>query len=81
MHQAASFKKDVLSSMFGLSSAKASTAMVIFEGCTPEQTAAQRGLSITTVRSHMQEVFQRTGAASQRDLIQIVGCFLLSVET
>lgn len=69
---AAAFKESTLTAMFGLSPVQAAAALALFNGRTPEQIAADRGVSIATVRTHLQEIFVRTGAENQRDLVRLL---------
>jgi DNA-binding CsgD family transcriptional regulator len=39
----------------------------------PEEIAAERGVAISTLRTHFAEIFARTGAENQRDLIRLLG--------
>jgi DNA-binding CsgD family transcriptional regulator len=62
-----------LAAMFGLSPAQASIALAIFSNRTPEEIALERGVRITTLRSHLAEIFARTGVENQRELVRLLG--------
>lgn len=68
-----SFSAEILSALFGLSPTQAAVALAIFNGKDPEQIAAERGVAISTLRTHLAEIFLRTGAESQRDLVRLLG--------
>jgi DNA-binding CsgD family transcriptional regulator/PAS domain-containing protein len=68
-----SFTSDMLARLFALSPAQAAIALAIFNGKSPEQIAVERGVAITTLRTHLAEIFARTGAENQRDLIRLLG--------
>jgi len=68
-----SFSAEILSGLFGLSPAQADIALAIFAGKAPEEIAAERGVAISTLRSHLAEIFARTGAENQRDLVRLLG--------
>ncbi|MCO5130182.1 MAG: hypothetical protein M9932_06400 [Xanthobacteraceae bacterium] len=67
------FDQAMLERLFGLSPAQAQIALALFEGRSPEQIAAERGIRITTLRTHLAEIFLRTGAETQRDLVRLLG--------
>jgi DNA-binding NarL/FixJ family response regulator len=62
-----------LAMMFGLTPSQASIALAIFEGKVPEKIALERGVRISTLRSHLAEIFARTGTEDQRDLVRLLG--------
>jgi DNA-binding CsgD family transcriptional regulator/PAS domain-containing protein len=68
-----SFSAETLIALFRLSPAQAAIALAIFNGKSPEQIAVERGVAITTLRTHLAEIFARTGAENQRDLIRLLG--------
>lgn len=72
-HDSPSFSAEILSVLFGLSPTQAAVALAIFNGKDPEQIAAERGVAISTLRTHLAEIFLRTGAESQRDLVRLLG--------
>jgi DNA-binding CsgD family transcriptional regulator len=47
--------------------------MALHSGRTPEEIALERGIKISTLRTHLAEIFARTGAENQRDLIRLLG--------
>ena len=67
------FTETMLATLFGLSPTQASIAHAIYNGQTPEEIAAARGIKISTLRTHLTEIFLRTGAENQRDLVRLLG--------
>jgi DNA-binding CsgD family transcriptional regulator len=61
-----------LAAMFGLSPTQASIALSIFSNKTPEEIAGERGVRISTLRSHLAEIFARTGVENQRELVRLL---------
>jgi DNA-binding CsgD family transcriptional regulator len=66
----------VAQSIYGLSAAQARLAQLIAQGHDLAQAAERLGVSVNTVRTHLQRMFDRTGARSQSALVGI----LLSAE-
>ena len=62
-----------LSKLYQLSHTQASIAIAIFQGQSAEEIASERGIRISTVRTHLAAVFQRTRSKTQRDLIRLIG--------
>jgi DNA-binding CsgD family transcriptional regulator/PAS domain-containing protein len=67
------FVEATLSALFRLSPTQAHIAMALHSGRTPEEIALERGIKISTLRTHLAEIFARTGAENQRDLIRLLG--------
>jgi DNA-binding CsgD family transcriptional regulator len=67
------FDETMLEHLFGLSPTQALIALALFNGQSPEEIALQRGVKITTLRTHLTEIFLRTGAETQRDLMRLLG--------
>ena len=68
-----SFQKAELEALFALSPTQAAVALDLYGGKSPEQIASERGVRISTLRTHLAEIFARTGAESQRDLVRLIG--------
>jgi DNA-binding CsgD family transcriptional regulator len=62
-----------LAKLYQLSRTQASIAIAIFRGQSPEEIASERGIRISTVRTHLAAVFQRTRSHTQRDLVRLIG--------
>jgi DNA-binding CsgD family transcriptional regulator/PAS domain-containing protein len=58
--------------LFGLTTGQARVAAALFEGHEPDQAAAQLGLSLATVRSHMAQIFAKTQTAGQPALARLM---------
>jgi DNA-binding CsgD family transcriptional regulator len=76
-----SFRKDLRSpkipaarvaAALGLTAAEANLAAALCEGLSLSAYAEREGLKITTVRWHLQNIFNRTGMRSQPDLVSMV---------
>lgn len=68
----AAFKEKTLTALFRLSPAQAAIAFAIYSGRNLEDIATERAVSVTTVRTHLQEIFVRTGTDNQRSLIRLL---------
>jgi DNA-binding CsgD family transcriptional regulator len=64
--------ESALATLFRLSPSQASIALAIFNGKVPEEIALERGVRISTLRSHLAEIFARTGTGNQRDLVRLL---------
>lgn len=60
----------VLASTFGLTPAEARIATYIARGVATKEIARALGVAVTTVRSHTQGLFEKTGARRQPDLVR-----------
>jgi DNA-binding CsgD family transcriptional regulator len=61
-----------LRKMFGLSEREAEIALLISSGMRPATAAVRMGITLNTARTHLKHVFQKSGAASQAELVRIV---------
>ena len=69
---ALSLSATMLRALFGLSPTQAEIALAIFAGNAPERIARDRNIAISTLRTHLAEIFVRTGAENQRDLVRLL---------
>jgi len=60
-----------LARIFGLTCAEARVLAHLAEDRTPSEIGAALGVSVTTVRTHLQSLFQKTGARRQPELIRL----------
>jgi DNA-binding CsgD family transcriptional regulator/PAS domain-containing protein len=60
-----------LAELFNLSPAETRTLECLIAGDTPAEVAATLDVSITTVRTHLARIFDKTGTARQADLIRL----------
>jgi DNA-binding CsgD family transcriptional regulator len=58
--------------LYGLTRAEARLAEQLVQGISPEECAALNGVRISTVRSQLQAVFHKTGAANQGALLRLL---------
>jgi DNA-binding CsgD family transcriptional regulator len=63
---------DVLQSLYQLTRAEAELVRLIAEGCSLEQVAAKRGVTMNTVRSQLKQVFSKTDTSRQGELVHLV---------
>jgi DNA-binding CsgD family transcriptional regulator len=63
---------DDLRALFGFTLAEARIATALANGATATTMATDLGISITTVRSHLRTLMQKSGAASQSRLIAVL---------
>ncbi len=59
-----------LRKLFGLTPAQADLTVALFGGESLHEYAGRRGRSLNTVRTHLKEVFAKTGARRQADLVR-----------
>ncbi len=65
-----------IASTLQLTSAEANLALALADGLSLHQYAARKQIKITTVRWHLQNIFNRTGARSQSGLIRMMASLL-----
>jgi DNA-binding CsgD family transcriptional regulator/PAS domain-containing protein len=63
---------DAVAAIYGLTAAEARIAVAIGGGATLAETAAERGVKLSTVRSQLLSVLQKTGARRQADLARML---------
>jgi DNA-binding CsgD family transcriptional regulator len=73
VQDAPAFSEALLAAMFKLSPAQAALAWKLSAGSSLEEAAMERGVKITTARSQLSDIFNKTGAENQRDLLRIIG--------
>jgi DNA-binding CsgD family transcriptional regulator len=61
-----------LQALFGLTPAQAALAREILEGDGVQAAAARLGISRSTARTHLLEVFRRTGTSHQAELVRVI---------
>jgi DNA-binding CsgD family transcriptional regulator len=61
-----------LRSRFGLTRAEAQVGALLAAGARAEECAAQCGVSITTIRTHLRNLFAKTGAQNQAQFVALV---------
>jgi DNA-binding CsgD family transcriptional regulator len=61
-----------LHQLFGLTSAEASVALALAAGRSAEEIAAERAVSLPTVRTQIRQILAKTGALHVRDLVRLL---------
>ncbi len=62
----------MLERAFGLTPAETRVGMLLAEGESVHAIAQQQGVSVTTVRSHLKSLFQKTGIHRQAELVRVL---------
>jgi DNA-binding CsgD family transcriptional regulator len=70
--QIGSIPWDAVAETFGLTPTEERLVRCLVEGSTPEETAGRQGINVSTVRWHMKQIFDKTGASRQGDLIRLI---------
>jgi DNA-binding CsgD family transcriptional regulator/PAS domain-containing protein len=70
---------EALSALTGLTSQEARIALMISAGLSPKDGAAELGISMNTIRSHITHIFQKTGVNDQQSVARLVGDLSLPV--
>src|SRR5262249_25829461 len=60
-----------LQRLFGLTAAEARVLALLLDDCRPREIADELQISITTVRSHLQALFAKTGTRRQSELVAL----------
>ena len=61
-----------LAELYGLTPAEQKVLELIAEGVAPQEAADRLSVSLTTVKTHLQHVFAKTGTGRQADLVRLV---------
>jgi DNA-binding CsgD family transcriptional regulator len=70
---------EALSALTGLTSQEARIALMISSGISPKDGAAELGISLNTIRSHITHIFQKTGVNDQQSVARLVSDLSLPV--
>lgn len=62
----------VLRGLFDLSAAEAGVAAELAKGSTVQEVAQQRGTSVATARTHLAQIFRKTGTRQQSELVALL---------
>lgn len=65
-------KEFLLTQMYGLSVAEARVVCALLKGSTPKQIAIDSGVAISTIRSQLKSIFNKSGTSKQTELMQIL---------
>lgn len=63
---------EAFAELYGLTAAERKVLDHVAGGLPPQETADQLGVSITTVKSHLQKIFAKTNTSRQADLVRLV---------
>lgn len=65
-------RKDDLRRRFGFTSAEANVALEMLKGDGRDAVAARLGVSMTTIRTHLSHIFEKTGVHRQAELVRLL---------
>ena len=60
----------VLATLYGLTPAESALIALLLQGMAPREMAEAQGVRLSTVRTHLSHLFQKTGSRGQVDLVQ-----------
>lgn len=63
---------DDVRQLYGLTRTEASIAVAVLHGAELREIAESRGVSVTTARTHLQRIFDKTGTRRQADLVRVL---------
>jgi DNA-binding CsgD family transcriptional regulator len=74
--------REILRRMYGLTPAEANVGSLLISGMSIEDTASELGVSVTTARTHLRQLFNKTGTNRQAELIHrlLVGVSSLDID-
>ncbi len=61
----------LVAGLFGLSGSEARVFDLIAQGLTPAETAGRLGIGVSTVRTHLLRIYDKTGVRRQADLVRL----------
>jgi len=67
---------EALQRLFRLTPREAEVAITVSRGCGLQASADELGVSLTTVRTHLQRIFEKTDTRRQSDLVRLLGTSL-----
>lgn len=71
--------RELLASLYDLTPAETRVAELLSQGFSPAAVAADLGITINTVRTHLKRIFEKTGIGRQSELVRLlVACFAVS---
>lgn len=68
---------DALRVLYGLTPAEVRICELMLQGLTPNEISEQIGVAVSTARTHLLRIFQKTGTDRQADLVRLVASLLL----
>src|SRR4051812_26093404 len=63
---------EAIALLYGLTTAERNVLEHIAESHSPQETADHLGVSVNTVKTHLQKIFAKTGTARQADLVRLI---------
>jgi DNA-binding CsgD family transcriptional regulator len=72
---------DALGQIYGLTPAEAEVVQLLAKGLPLDEIAADRGISLNTVRSHLKHIFSKTGTSRQGELLSLVMTDVASIRS
>jgi DNA-binding CsgD family transcriptional regulator len=74
--------REILRRLYGLTPAEANVGSLLIAGSSLEDAARELGVSITTARTHLRQLFNKTGTNRQAELVQrlLVGVSALELD-
>lgn len=69
-HQEREASPELLARIYDLTPAAASVGALLIAGMSTEEVAESLGIEVTTVRSHLRQLFDRTGTSRQAELVR-----------
>lgn len=70
--QQSSAPKEIVSTLFNLTPAEASLAMLLANGLTKDEASKELGISTNTARAHLRSIFSKTGVTRQTMLVRLI---------
>jgi DNA-binding CsgD family transcriptional regulator len=71
-HVEAGLRREELAALYSLTIAEAGLALALVNGATLAEAAAHRGVKISTARSQLLSILQKTGARGQAELVRLL---------
>ena len=72
--QTSQYGIDGLAEAYGLSKAETRVLSVFVEAQTPAETAARLNIAVSTVKSHIRKIFNKTNTSRQAELLLLIEC-------
>jgi DNA-binding CsgD family transcriptional regulator len=72
---------DALGQIYGLTPAEAEVVQLLVKGLSLDEVAADREISLNTVRSHLKHIFSKTGTSRQSELLSLVMTDVASIRS
>lgn len=73
--EASQYGIDGLAEAYGLSKAETRILKALIETQTTAEAAVRLNIALSTVKSHLRKIFQKTNTSRQADLLRLVECF------